>query len=79
VGLTAKDPVAADCAERFGMADEKHNSDDVRKAYEAPKVTRISLRPEEAVLGICKIMGHNGPFAGLGGCLSVTPCSAMGS
>jgi hypothetical protein len=25
-----------------------------KKAYEAPKLTTISLRPEEAVLGACK-------------------------
>lgn len=59
------------------MADEQHNLDEVRKPYEAPTVTRISLRPEEAVLGICKIVGHNGPVSG--SCVSVTPCSSLGS
>lgn len=59
------------------MADEQHNPEETRKPYEAPKVTRISLRPEEAVLGICKIVGHNGPVSG--SCVSVTPCSSLGS
>ena len=35
-----------------------------RKPYEAPKVVRVSLRPEEAVLGHCKISGVAGPASG---------------
>lgn len=31
-----------------------------KKPYESPKVTTISLRPEEAVLGHCKISGGGG-------------------
>jgi len=30
------------------------NRADSKKPYEAPQLTRISLRPEEAVLGHCK-------------------------
>jgi len=59
------------------MGDEQLNPEEVRKPYEAPKVTRISLRPEEAVLGICKIVGHSGPISG--SCASAMPCSALGS
>lgn len=59
------------------MSDERKNSDDGRKPYEAPKVTRVSLRPEEAVLGHCKIMGQAGPVSGsCGGALS---CHSKGS
>jgi hypothetical protein len=29
--------------------------------YQAPVVVRVSLRPEEAVLGHCKIAGSAGP------------------
>jgi hypothetical protein len=29
--------------------------------YEPPRLTVISLRPEEAVLGACKSMTHSGP------------------
>jgi hypothetical protein len=46
------------------MRDEL-NSDSIqvaaKKAYEPPRLTTISLRPEEAVLGHCKISGIAGP------------------
>jgi hypothetical protein len=32
-----------------------------KKPYESPKITMVSLRPEEAVLGHCKIAGTGGP------------------
>ena len=32
-----------------------------RARYEAPRVTVVSLRPEEAVLGSCKVAGQGGP------------------
>jgi len=41
---------------------------DSKKPYEPPKVTTISLRPEEAVLGHCKTSGSS--FPGL-------PCAAL--
>lgn len=31
------------------------------KSYATPKIVRVSLRPEEAVLGHCKIPGVAGP------------------
>jgi len=34
---------------------------DGRRAYERPQLTTISLRPEEAVLGHCKISGQSMP------------------
>ena len=37
------------------------NPSDGRKIYESPKLVVISLRPEEAVLGHCKIGGGSGP------------------
>ncbi len=45
------------------------------KPYEAPKIIRVSLRPDEAVLGHCKTPGSAGPAApgcgmALGGCMS---------
>jgi hypothetical protein len=33
---------------------------DGKKPYELPKLTTINLRPEEAVLGHCKISGGGG-------------------
>jgi len=32
-----------------------------RKPYEAPRIIRVSLRPDEAVLGHCKVSGVAGP------------------
>jgi hypothetical protein len=32
-----------------------------KKTYSSPQLTTISLRPEEAVLGACKISGQSMP------------------
>lgn len=51
---------------RKNMNDEKNIqplNQDTKGAYEAPKVIRVSLRPEEAVLGHCKVTGAAGPVA----------------
>jgi hypothetical protein len=32
--------------------------------YQRPVVVRVSLRPEEAVLGHCKVAGVTGPISG---------------
>jgi hypothetical protein len=47
-----------------------------RKPYEPPQLTTISLRPEEAVLGHCKIAGSTG--AG-GACQILGVCPNQGS
>jgi hypothetical protein len=47
-----------------------------KQKYEPPQVVTISLRPEEAVLGHCKIAGSAGP--GMGSCF-VLFCSSIGS
>jgi len=54
------------------------NQDDGKQAYQPPRLITISLRPEEAVLGHCKITGGAGPTAStspceilLGGCHSI--------
>ena len=47
-----------------------------KQKYEPPRVITISLRPEEAVLGHCKIAGSGGP--GTGSCV-VLFCSSIGS
>jgi hypothetical protein len=36
------------------------NQRESKKPYEAPRLTTINLRPEEAVLGHCKISGGGG-------------------
>jgi hypothetical protein len=33
-----------------------------KKPYVKPKITRVELKPEEAVLGGCKIAGISGPY-----------------
>jgi hypothetical protein len=49
---------------------------DGKKPYEPPQLTTIGLRPEEAVLGHCKVSngGGNQPY----GCSSFL-CSTVGS
>jgi hypothetical protein len=47
-----------------------------KKIYEPPQVTVIGLRPEEAVLGHCKISGTTGP--GTGSCAALF-CMSLGS
>jgi len=48
-----------------------------KRMYEPPKITTINLRPEEAVLGNCKISGTAGP--GHPGCNAAPVCSSVGS
>jgi len=63
------------------MNDEngKKQSTQAAAPYEAPKVIRVSLRPEEAVLGHCKVTGAMGPVSpsGCKGALGV--CRSFGS
>jgi len=47
-----------------------------KAAYEAPKVIAVNLRPEEAVLGHCKIAGSAGPVSG--SCRTLS-CKSIGS
>jgi hypothetical protein len=45
------------------MSEERQDDEknEPRKPYEAPQIVRVSLRPDEAVLGHCKIPGTAGP------------------
>jgi hypothetical protein len=57
------------------LQDQNQNSARGTKPYEAPKIIRVSLRPDEAVLGHCKTPSAAGPAAtgcgiALGGCMS---------
>lgn len=58
------------------MSENQQKKAESAKPYEAPKIIRVSLRPEEAVLGHCKITGSAGPVSG--SCTSLT-CSTFGS
>jgi len=48
-----------------------------KKEYEQPKITVISLRPEEAELGHCKNSGMSGPVGT--NCTAVGTCRTQGS
>jgi len=48
-----------------------------RKLYEPPRATKISLRPEEAVLGNCKTASVAGPVSFT--CTTVGTCKTIGS
>ena len=49
-----------------------------KKAYAPPSVTKVPLRPEEAVLGFCKNNVTAGPRGG-GACRAVGVCATTGS
>jgi hypothetical protein len=49
---------------------------ETRRPYEPPQLVTINLRPEEAVLGHCKIAGSAGPISSNCGVLL---CSSVGS
>jgi len=55
----------------------EQNQADGKKRYEPPRVTTISLRPEEAVLGHCKIAGGAGPVSA--SCQPIGVCPSQGS
>jgi hypothetical protein len=54
---------------------------DSKREYDPPQLVTISLRPEEAVLGHCKISGGTGPQGGVGGPCSILlgGCTPLGS
>ncbi len=55
---------------------QRDNNPVAKKLYEPPKIVTINLRPEEAVLGNCKISGSSGP--GNASCV-ILHCSTIGS
>jgi hypothetical protein len=66
------------------MMDERNdgNSDgdfpQKKKAYTKPTLIEVALKPDEAVLGNCKVSGTSGP-GGSGNCKPVANCSSQGS
>ena len=60
------------------MNNDNKSQEKRKRVYQKPEVTQVSLRPEEAVLGVCK-SASSGSVAGHSNC-SVTPrCSSVGS
>lgn len=60
------------------MNNSEHKQPTQKKPYQPPKLRRVELRPEEAVLGNCKVSGVSGPGNG-GTCTMVTSCSTIGT
>jgi len=48
-----------------------------KRTYQAPQVVRVILRPEEAVLGHCKVPGIAGAVSS--GCGKPIRCNTFGS
>ena len=48
-----------------------------KEAYETPRIVRVLLRPEEAVLGSCKTASTSGPIQGT--CNTPINCNVQGS
>jgi flagellar biosynthesis/type III secretory pathway protein FliH len=48
-----------------------------REAYEKPRISEVQLRPDEAVLGNCKVSGSSGPVQA--SCDSPLACVTLGS
>jgi hypothetical protein len=56
--------------------DDDTPEDKPRQRYRKPEVTRVPLKPEEAVLGACKSAGVAGPVDS--DCMNLG-CSSIGS
>jgi hypothetical protein len=56
---------------------QESNRADGKRPYKAPRLTTISLRPEEAVLGNCKTSGTGGPVQPT--CTFISACRVPGS
>jgi hypothetical protein len=50
----------------------------LRRAYKKPEMERVSLRPDEAVLGNCKSVAAAGP-GGSSNCMPIGTCFTQGS
>jgi len=57
--------------------EQKESEQQPESSYQAPKVIRVSLRPEEAVLGHCKVNGSAGPVSA--SCRGTLVCRTIGS
>ena len=57
--------------------EKKEQEQQPEGGYQPPKVIRVSLRPEEAVLGHCKVNGSAGPVSA--SCRGAIVCRTIGS
>ena len=58
------------------MNQQPNSVEDEKQKYQPPQLVTISLRPEEAVLGHCKMSGVSGSVGSL---CTVLFCSSIGS
>jgi len=58
------------------MNQQPNSVEDEKQKYQPPQLVTISLRPEEAVLGHCKMSGVSGS---VGSICTVLFCSSIGS
>ncbi len=58
------------------MEKSKDSGGTTRKAYTRPTLKQVPLRPEEAVLGGCKVAGQSGRNIG-GSCSIPTNCNEL--
>ncbi len=63
--------------ERGRTAETTRSKTPGKLPYTPPSITRVPLRPEEAVLGHCKSSANSGPLHAR--CNIPSPCSVMGS
>jgi hypothetical protein len=59
------------------MSNESGSKQARKRVYQKPELTQVSLKPEEAVLGVCKLVAKSGPAQAR--CLTPAPCSSSGS
>ena len=59
------------------MTRDPSNGQKSKKPYKKPKLSRVPLQPDEAVLGNCKSVSTAGPVAA--NCSTPVVCSAFGS
>jgi hypothetical protein len=60
------------------MTEKKEkNTKQNKKPYAKPELKKVPLKPEEAVLGFCKMPTISGPLQGV--CNSPTTCEMLGS
>ena len=59
------------------MNDESQSERTGKRAYQKPELTQVSLKPEEAVLAVCKMSNRSGPAQAR--CTIPKQCSSSGS
>ena len=59
------------------MNDESQSERNGKRAYQKPELTQVPLKPEEAVLAVCKTGSKSGPAQAR--CTAPSPCSQSGS